>query len=89
MMKKAIIPAVLFSVFVFAGCGGGNSAEADANKLCDCYKEGMKDVTKMGDCQKIEDEMKEKYKKGTPEYETIDKIMEKCIDEVKGEVDGD
>lgn len=88
-MKK-INYLILSASIMIAACGGqSNNATEDATKLCECYKAGTKDVTKMGDCEKMEDELKTRYEKGSDDYKLIGEVMEKCEDEIKGETDGD
>lgn len=88
-MKK-INYLIILSAFAISACGGTtNNASEDATKLCECYKAGTKDVTKMGDCEKMEADLKTRYEKGSDDYKLIGDVMEKCEDEIKGENDGD
>ena len=89
-MKKLNYSILLSAILVITGCGANsNSASDDATKLCKCYQAGMKDVTKMGECEKMEAEIKTRYEKGSDDYKLIGEMMEKCEDEIKGETDGD
>lgn len=88
-MKTLFLSVGVILTIALSSCGGGNDAAADAEKLCSCYKEATIDMTKMGDCEKLVDEMKAKYKEGTEEYKIVDERMEKCEQENESDGDGD
>jgi hypothetical protein len=85
-MKKVFFSVAVVSALALASCGGG--AKADGEKLCNCMKEAMKDMSKMEECQKMGEEMEKKYPKGSDDYKVIDEVMDKCQEEVMKEMGG-
>lgn len=83
-MKKVFFSVAVVAALALASCGGG--AKADGEKLCNCMKEAMKDMSKMGDCEKMGEEMEKKYPRDSEGYKEIDEIMDKCQDEVMKEM---
>ena len=90
-MKKAIL--LLAFPLALTACGGGGP-EGDAQKMCDLMTEWKtaKEAGKNDEAQaieekgeKIEDEMKEKYKDDEAGGKTFETIVEECEDKMRSE----
>jgi hypothetical protein len=85
-MKKVLLSVAVVAAFALVSCGGG--AKADGQKLCDCMKEAIKDMSKMAECQKMGEEMEKKYPSGSEGYKEIDAAMDKCQEELEKSMTG-
>ena len=86
-MKK-LLP-ILFSAFLFASCGGGNSATKLANEVCDCYKKANsmdpadpKRTGAQNDCVKKQGENWNKIKDDQKKSDEYNKIIGACGSEL-------
>lgn len=75
-MKNAILTLIIITPLLVASCGG---SKAEAQKVCDCYKEAEKGHKDKDDCKALLKKYKDTYKDDQAAKDQLGELCGFCI----------